>query len=474
MIILALFFLFAGSLSRSVLGSGYDLYVDKNASSGGDGSPGDPFNEIEDALDDAKSGDKIYIKNGNYDGGFTIKNGVEIQGESESKVKIEGSITMGNGSKMEKITVSGGSIAVTVKKDARVTIDGCTVKDFSRIGINIVPGNGKLMVKKSNIAHSSGKGFYIERGNKIEISSSRIYDNDEEGIDIRSKVDGFIVGNEIYDNGESGIEVVLGSTDLSIKNNDIENNGASGITAQYYEIASKLGSVKIEGNEIEDNRRFGIRCGMPQKGNLPAGYWIKSLDVAKNEFEGNKQGRISSACKLVEIDQGDGGEEYDQDPSQNSKTKALDGASTGEEAEETEKIEEQTAETAELELKAETAELESKLEQIDGNLKTYQQQTGELLKKMNGRNSAWLWIRGTSEEDLQILAENKDAVVEEISQVDALMAEAGENPFKDKIKEKRALLEKDRNFLTEKLLFEQQRLSLWGLFKRISFWDRFL
>lgn len=467
-----LFLLLAGALAQPVWGASYDLYVDEDAGSGGDGSSGDPFDAIEDAVEEASSGDEIYVKNGSYGGDFTIGKNVEIKGQSESKVKISGPITMKNGSKLSNVTVTGGYTAITVEEDARVTIDECTVTGFTKMGINIESGNGKLVVKDSKIAKSTGKGFYIQKGNKVELSNNEVYDNDEEGVDIRDHVDGFIVNNDIYDNGESGIEVILGSADLSIKKNRIKHNKSSGIAAQYYSSAKKLGGVKIEGNSIKKNKSFGISCKVPQgSGPSSSDYWAKSLDIAKNEFEENKEGRISSRCKLVEVDEGDGGEEYDEDTTAVEESPTTDAEKEPTEAKK-KAMEDEEVRKAE-ELKKQTEQLQAELNQADGAFKSQQQKTESLLEEMKNRNEVLLWLGGVEEEDLEELESSKNAVSGEISKLEELLTKAGDNAINEEIRKKKELMEEDEKFLEERLAQEKGRFGLWKWVKKVVFWDLF-
>ena len=109
------------------------------------------------------------------------------------------------------------------------------IRGFGKIGVDIPPGNGKLTIQNSKIKNGDGKGVYVQKGNRIKLIGNEIYENDEEGLDLRAEISGIISGNYIHNNREGGIEVIVGDADLEISNNTIKGNKASAIAAQFYE-----------------------------------------------------------------------------------------------------------------------------------------------------------------------------------------------------------------------------------------------
>jgi len=292
-------FLWAGFvLPQFAQAESYDLYVDKSFDGEGNGSKDKPFKKIEDAVSKMKSGDKIFIKKGQYEENLTVSAKTGVYGESADSVVIKGTVTVESEAVFENLTISGGNKAIYAKENAKVTVSKSIIRDAARIGIDIVPGNGKVIVKNSKI-YNNGKGFYIQSGNRFEITGSAVYKNREEGIDMRDDVDGFIQGNEIYDNGESGIEIILGDTDMVISGNSIRNNAASGIATQYYEIASNDGVLSVNNNSIKNNIGFGLRCDMPQAGAPSLDYWDRSMTLDDNVFGKNGSGNFSERCRLT-------------------------------------------------------------------------------------------------------------------------------------------------------------------------------
>jgi parallel beta-helix repeat protein len=278
----------------------YDFYVDESAKSGGDGSQEDPFKSVSSAVKKAmsKGGSlEIYVYKGDYDGGFTIGKSIKLVGEDQNKVVISGTVSMENNSAMERLSIKGGYVAISVLKGAEVKIDNCTISGFQKIGVDIVAGKGKLILQNSKIKNSAGKAVYVQRGNRIKLIGNEIYENDEEGFDLRDDISGIISGNYIHDNGESGIEVIVGDADLMISDNNIKNNKASAIAAQFYDIAKDKGDIEIKDNKLTGSSNYALACKNTQGGSIPKDYWKESIKMEGNVLSDNKRD-ISSICGM--------------------------------------------------------------------------------------------------------------------------------------------------------------------------------
>lgn len=264
----------------------------------GDGSESDPFGSITDAIDEAKEhgGKKIIVAKGTYSSGFTLPKGVELVGSDTKDVIIKGLIRMEDKSKLSEVTVDTGGILTAGKAD--VTISKVMVKNVLAVGIKGEEGNGTIIVRDT-VVEKSRKGFYLQKGNEIRAENIEVRNNTEEGMDIRENVSGSIRKSEFRDNGESGIEVVLGSSDLVIQSNTFSGNGASGIAAQFFKGASKVGDVRIDGNAMNGNTNYGIDCKTPQGGLESKDYFLNSISASGNTFSKNKEGEISNHCRVL-------------------------------------------------------------------------------------------------------------------------------------------------------------------------------
>lgn len=269
--------------------AGDTCYVDEDADDDGDGSDDEPYQDIEEAL--YKDCDKIIVEKGIYKDEITIGSDVEVEGKGRNDVIIAGKVTMKDGSELRSVTVADHGINIVDR--ASVKIENVKVKG-ANIGIETI-GNGTLTVKDS-VFYENRKAMYLQKGKNVKITNSEVYDNEEEGIDIRANVDGVISGNSIHNNGESGIEVIVGKSDLKIYDNKIKKNGSSGVAAQYYKSTSKIGGVKIKDNTISDNKSYGIDCKAPSGGNPGVEYWTESMQMMANKVYDNKKGDFSETC----------------------------------------------------------------------------------------------------------------------------------------------------------------------------------
>lgn len=299
-ILLAVIFIFSSNIS---LGSSYDIYVDNNYSEDdSDGSSEKPYAKISKAIEKSGSGGKrIYISNGTYNENLILNKGVELYGQDRNKTIIKNS---GNGiiakgeNEIKNLTIIGGSSAITF--EGKGEMDKCNIKNASRIGINLTPKSDEFKLKNSKIS-SNSKGLFIQMRRKVEIMNNEFTNNREEGVDIRNKTTGVVKSNIIENNSESGIEIILGSSNISIVDNSIKNNRASGIATQFYPDFDKSGKITIERNVINKNGNYGIDCRIPQGGKPTADYWSSSVSLNGNTIEDNKQGSIQNLCRISQL-----------------------------------------------------------------------------------------------------------------------------------------------------------------------------
>lgn len=299
-IAIVVFFLF---FPLTGLAEGYDLYVSRSGSSGGNGSQEKPFKDIEKAIKEAKSrpngSRKIYIKKGTYNEDLTVDDSVELYGDNRGTV-IAGKVRMNNNSLLYGITVSGGRVNITVNGGASVTIDNCAIKNARTIGIETLAGGGKLTLKNSLISNNGTKGLYIQDGKILSIIGNTVAGQKEEGLDIRAYTAGLISGNSIFGNGEGGIEIIAGGANVEIIDNNLKNNKASGIAIQFYSESNQLGKIRINNNTFGGNGKYGLDCVSPSVRHSPAGFYRNSLTLSDNIWQGNALGTISKACHTAE------------------------------------------------------------------------------------------------------------------------------------------------------------------------------
>ena len=388
-------------------------YVDEDADKDGDGSDDEPYQDIKEALDE--DCEEIIVREGTYGDDIVISRGVEVNGKNKDDTIITGKVTMHDNSEISDVTIS--TEGIDVRKGAHVKIEDANIKK-ANIGIDAA-GGGKLTVK--NVAlYDNRKAMYLQKGTNVNITNSEVYDNDEEGIDIRANVDGVISGNSIHNNGESGIEVIVGKSELKITNNTIKKNKASGIAAQYYQEDSKLGGVKIKDNKITGNKGFGINCKAPSGGNPGVEYWTKSMEMLANKVSDNKDGDFSSTCHFNATKVSDATKSKNQKEQERKLLKLQKEQAQKEEvekkkkfqdaqAEEEQKREQEEQKKAEQELLRKKLQQEKNLQDTAGRLRQEVEEFYSIdnasQEKIRGRSGIVMFFIGPDYKELRAMAE---------------------------------------------------------------------
>lgn len=244
-----------------------------------------------------EEGERSVTFSGTEKGGFTIKKNVKVKGKGNAV--INGDIVMRDGSFLSNVTINATNRGITVAKNASVHLKNVTIKGANDAGI-WTEGKGKLKIENSTITRNR-KGVYVQSGKNVELKGNEIKNNREEGLDIRANVRGSISNNTLSNNGEGGAEIVVNKSSLSIRNNKFSGNGSSGIALQFYKGSKATGDIDIKNNTFSSNKAFGVACNAPSGGNVPTGFFSKSISFEGNSFGNskNKSGDISQRCKLA-------------------------------------------------------------------------------------------------------------------------------------------------------------------------------
>lgn len=286
------------------------IYVDGSSNpETSDGTESNPYSSISEALEKAQvrtpNDRQIFVKAGTYNEHFTLPDNAQLIGENVDTTIIDlgdsGSyyITMGNKTRLERLTVKNGRYGVVIPKNKKVTVKNCEIKDSRQIGIWVRRGksNSKVVeISDSKIKDSKGKGAFIQ-ARKIVFANNLVTGNKEEGLDIRSKVKGSVKDSEFKDNKESGIELEIRRVNLKIRNNKLSNNGTNGICLNNR--TKKGGNIDLIDNSIKNNDHFGIRCAGTRRWSLKL--WKRTVDLRGSNPEYNDQGDISASCVYTKI-----------------------------------------------------------------------------------------------------------------------------------------------------------------------------
>ena len=220
------------------------IYVDDdNITSPWDGTEENPYQNIQDAIDSASSGDVIMIMEGIYNEWLTIDKPLTLQGENRDTTILEASTT-------------SSKDGITVKNISGVTIRNLTIRKY-RFDIYLENSHNNFIT--NNIITDLGPLINVDycgiRTSNADnnMINNNIIRNNEYGISLHSSSDGNIIENNTFINNEQNAIRLNWSSNNIVKNNSVTNNGY-GINIEYH-----ANENIIEENNISNNSNHGIR-----------------------------------------------------------------------------------------------------------------------------------------------------------------------------------------------------------------------
>jgi len=255
-------------ITNSEDASGRVIYVGEN---------GD-YEKIQDAIDNASDGDRIYILPGVYHEHLTVHKSISIVGKSPDSVIIDaglyenGILITSSNVKISNLTVREGGgkepnalIKVASQKNeikncilhtcrngilllsGKNLVEGCSIYENGN-GVEIQSSNNKI---KNCTIYKNGMGVELINAFNNTISSCAIHTNGI-GIYMENSSSNLVRGCKVYKNsGNEGGIFLLNSDENSIDNSSINHN-------VWSVRAVKSNKNKISGCEISESR-FGIR-----------------------------------------------------------------------------------------------------------------------------------------------------------------------------------------------------------------------
>jgi parallel beta-helix repeat protein len=187
---------------------------------------GQTYSTIQDAINDALTGDTVFIHSGTYNENILINKSISLIGESKSSTIITGSVDNQNTIRISKLNYNDDIFYVNLSE---LTI-------------------GQNPTAKGN----SYSVLFIEYAEICDISNC-IIQNGYNGIYIKHTINSTISENTIKNNDESGLLITTSSKNNIIDSNIIENNNI-GIYIQTLSTNNQIFS-----NTISDNSWYGLR-----------------------------------------------------------------------------------------------------------------------------------------------------------------------------------------------------------------------
>ncbi|RLF42075.1 MAG: hypothetical protein DRN12_01430 [Thermoplasmata archaeon] len=251
---LSVFLILSSTLTLGSINQSNIIYVDDDNTSGPwDGSIEHPYQHLQDAIDNASSGDTIFVKNGVYNESLSIYKTVFLVGDSRELTILEGGYrSRGMNIKVDGIAIENFTIKnlteigiISDKND--VSIKNCTIYR-THIGVKL---EGEDIIVDNCLFYTNGKGILISNSSKIFIDNS-IFCCNGIGIDtINSREIKFYncsahtngIGFFFYNSSDNYID------HCALYNN---NDNQGGIFLQY------CNNIKINDSFLKHNG-FGVR-----------------------------------------------------------------------------------------------------------------------------------------------------------------------------------------------------------------------
>jgi len=215
------------------------LYVDDDNTNGPwDGSKENPYQRIQDAINNAYNGYTIFVKNGTYCENVIINKSINLDGENKSTTIIGGNnnehvivVTSTN------VRITGFTIQNSGPNPFNSGIKTLSLKANTTISDNIIQNNNigiflnyayetSWNIIKDNIIQNNEKGIYQHWSFNNVITDNIIKNNFGNGIELEHSNKARIKGNVIQDNVGCGIYIRTSSNKniISGKNNIINNS----------------------------------------------------------------------------------------------------------------------------------------------------------------------------------------------------------------------------------------------------------
>jgi parallel beta-helix repeat protein len=254
------------------------LYVDEsNVSGPWNGTQEFPYRTIQSGIENASSGDTVYVYSGKYYENIEINKDISIVGESRDDTIIDGlhqgPVISANGPNPNTITVNINSFTI---KNAGNTGNDCVA--FSYVEFGTIDDNIIQYSEQSS-------GIQLSHCNEITISNNHIsYNQEQAGLFIIHSDNCIINGNTIQYNQE-GISFSTSSDNNKIYDNSITKNFHYGV---YFDIGFSENNLFYENYFIDNNKGANARDPHTNiwNNNGRGNYWDNYGGVDENPKDG--------------------------------------------------------------------------------------------------------------------------------------------------------------------------------------------
>ena len=239
------------------------------------GAGNNNFTTIQEAIDNASSGDIIFVHNGTYHENLIVNKTIDLIGENRSNTIID-SEEIGNG--------------ITISAD-RVLINNITIQN-NYIGIYVSSDNNTLT--NTTLTTSYAYGIKVSSSHNNTIFNNQIKNNKYYGISSSNSNNNTLINNQISYNRYYGI-LLTQSHSTIFSNNLVANNGGYGMqltgsnknTIANNSIKNNIGYAiqltssnenHVDNNNISNSTYYGIRIRSSSNNNTITSNFISNIE----------------------------------------------------------------------------------------------------------------------------------------------------------------------------------------------------
>ncbi|MEO9842185.1 MAG: right-handed parallel beta-helix repeat-containing protein [Roseobacter sp.] len=247
------------------------VYVSSQASQAGDGTRDYPFRVLQNAVNNARPGDKIIVAPGNYEPAV-----IKISGTADAPIILA---AQNEGSNQAVIDGKGKKVRglIEIREASHITVSGFRLQNAARDGVFVegtIEGERDIRILNNDIDTTGNSAIFV--GGIVmrfitEVDEYRLFDvliqgnritntntpkGVNEAISLGGGVDGFTIRNNyIYDSRQYGIDAKAGAINGTITDNTIHGIERHGIYVD-------TGSRTVANIDIHRNAVFGVRNGI--------------------------------------------------------------------------------------------------------------------------------------------------------------------------------------------------------------------
>ena len=260
-------------------------------------------NQLHTAVSNLKSGDTIRLSAGKY----ILKERIVITGKDNITIEGEGYLTILDGSKIENTTLDEltskpvswlGLIHIEGdnKRGNNIKISGIHLKNSNFSGFYIENFDG-VIIEDSFIENTYSSGIGIWKSKHVYLYGNEISNacngGGEESITIATSKNVEVIGNDVHHNGRKGfedgsggegIDIKDGSSNVKVSNNKVHHlYGRVGIYVDAWK--NETHNIDIDNNDVFNNGHSGIVVASECGGELHDVY-IYDNNTQGNAFAG--------------------------------------------------------------------------------------------------------------------------------------------------------------------------------------------